>query len=142
MPPKTISHKRSCPISLDEDDINYIHRAGIGKNFSEKTRSVIRRAKGQYDILTQYEGTVLKYNKPSALCVYYEQDGERVWEDLPFEYNKKLGYTELPNAASQSGYICQVVELPEDGFLAVWIAPMPTLKDCNNCRLKVLEAMK
>ena len=142
MPAKTDSPRRSCPFSLYEDQIQYIERAGIGKNFSEKARSIIDRARGMYDNIVQYEGTSLVYKNPSAICAYTENnEGEKVWEKLPFEFNKKQGWKAIEKAAQAAGYISQTVYVEEEGFLAVWIDKAASAKNCATCKMKILEVL-
>lgn len=140
MPTKTNNHKRSCPVSLDQKHIDYIERAGNGKDFSKKIRSIIERAMNQHDVLVTYEGTVLTYSNPSAVCVYTETgDGERIWEKLPFTYNKKNGWRGIEKAAADAGYTCQNYTLEEEGFVTVWIAKSLRARTCEDCKAKIME---
>jgi hypothetical protein len=144
MPKITDSPKRSCPISIDDIDYQYIQRVGVGKNFSEKVRSIIKRAQGQYDVLATYENGVLCYKLPGAICAYMENaDGEKIWEPLPFEYNKKKGWKGLQSVAQAAGYIAQVIEDEAYSLVAVWItkAHHNPNKNCTDCQKKIMEVL-
>ena len=141
MPPKSLTPKRSCPISIDDEDIAYIERAGVGKNFSEKARSIIKKASIGYDVLAVYAGEYLVHSAPKAIRAYYEFEGEKLWGKLPFDFNKKDGYQKMISTAQSLGYVTQVITKEETGFVVVWIAPAPKSRNCAECRKKILEIL-
>ena len=141
MKAKIKSPKRSVPVSMSEDEYRYIINAGVGKNFSEKARSIINLAKKRHDIIVKYDGSTLVHNSENAICVYTEGDGERIWGEIPFTFNKKLGWRKIVDYVHNAGYVCQVVEVEDDGFVAVWIAKSEAAKNCEMCRAKILELL-
>jgi hypothetical protein len=138
MPAKTDKPKRSCPLSVDDDMIAFIERAGVGKNFSEKTRSIVNRVRESYDVLAVYEGVVLKHNAPNAVKVYEQNaEGEKIWGEFPFEFNKKLGWKSIEGIANKNGFVAQIIEVQDEGFITVWVAPNKAIKDCASCKAKL-----
>jgi len=134
--------KQAVPVSLESSDIDFINRVGVGKNFSAKARDVLRRAESTIENIVTYEGTVLKHKQPGAILAYEaNEEGEKSWGTLPFPYAKKSGYAGLPAAARAAEMVCQIVTVPEVGFVAVWIAHVAGKKDCEKCLEKIKEVL-
>jgi hypothetical protein len=121
-------------VGLRKQDTDFIMRAGTGENLGAKLRSILTQCAEIIDHIVGCPSAVLVYNQTA--------DGQKIWsKDLPFSFDKKRGWAALPDAAHASGYICQIVENKDEGWVEVWVALGRMLNDCEACRKRVIEAM-
>lgn len=137
------TYKMSVPLSLDKKHIDFIQRTGVGKNFSDKARSILDKAIESFDVLAEYDGTEITLLNDSAELIFEQNDGERSWsDDIPFPFNTKDGWEKLPRQAEKHGFICQVLKDENTGYVAVLVAPPKSKLDCKACRERIMEALE
>jgi hypothetical protein len=136
------SYKTSVPLSLDRHHIEFIERAGIGKNFSDKARNIFDRAIKLFDVIAEYDGIAAHPLSADAILIYEETEEERRWaDDLPFVFNKKEGWQKLVACAEKNKFICQSIIDESRGYIAIFIAPPKGKRDCQDCIKKIGEVI-
>jgi hypothetical protein len=126
-------------------EVRFVEDYGTGRGFSEKFRSFIHLARNQVSKLAEYdeEGALIT-SQNNAICLFtITADGQRIWsEALPFQYDKKHGHRNLADAARQSGMLVQIVDDPESGLYAVWVAPKAEVRSCAQCKQRMVDFVK
>lgn len=125
---KDVDPKKTTYVALSESNLLFIETMFAGNNFSQRLNSAL-------DKLKEFVGDLR--NRPDAIVAYRQTEDEREWGKIPFECNKKNWQNIVP-AAIVSGYVYQVVEVPEKNEVTVYVAPRPK-KECPVClKIKTL----
>jgi len=121
-----------------------------GKNFSAKLSFIINKFADTCGVVVRVigEDNTVEEVVPGAFLVYHEDPSEKYWSDCRVQFkgltlSKKR--SELLNnlkTIRNAGFLAQIIEKPEEGFVQLWAAPIPQRKNCEDCIENIVKAAR
>lgn len=119
-----------------------------GKNFSAKLSHIINKFAETCGVVVRVidEDNTIERVVPGAFLVYHEDPSEKYWPDCRLTLKgvtlskKRSELLNSVKAIRAAGFLAQIIEKPEDGFVELWAAPVPQRKSCEECIEKIVKA--
>jgi len=142
--PKSKDPVRAISICLPESLMAFVGAHGTESGFSKKIQNILVKYRDTYANMVVYdnkESEEATYVSEGAICVFeITSDGQRIWQDCPWEKFVTKNYKNIPAEAEQHGFLSQVYENKSIGYYAVWVKK--NRKSCEECKTQLMRAIK